>query len=249
MEEEEDVEEVEEEEEDYDVVEVKKYISHNTSLPCLPPPAPPTIYDVPKVQPARSRSSWSLEPPQPSPRKYQAEPPSVSSQAVRRLFEDEEERPGRPKMSPDFSSKTLKPKKSHNEIGQGGGGGGKFRARNNSESVKQPEAVYNELSLILERRRQNLETPRPSVPDRPSNLTVDRKETFPPYSKVNKVPRQQKERRDSGENRRAESSSLTRHIQVPPLHKSFLHSFAQSGKLGKTSSEENKSSFNTFKGW
>ena len=245
------------------MVEVKRS-SHNTSLPILPP-APLTIYDVPKCQPARSRSSWSLEPgsvpPLPSPRKYQTEgrslpvTPSAPSQAVRRLFDDaetveaEEEKVSRPKMSPDFSSKTLKPKRSQPESGLGGGGG-RFRARNNSESVKQPEAVYNELTLILERRRQNLETPRPSVPDRPSNLTVDRKETFPPYSKVNKVPRQQKERRDdSGENRRADSSSLTRHIQVPPLHKSFLHSFAQSGKLGKTSSEENKSSFNTFKGW
>ena len=246
------------------MVEVRRS-SHNTSLPCLPP-APLTIYDVPKCQPARSRSSWSLEPgmvpPLPSPRKYQTEgrslpvTPSAPSQAVRRLFDDaetvetEEEKVSRPKMSPDFSSKTLKPKKSLPESGLGGGGGGKFRARNNSESVKQPEAVYNELTLILERRRQNLET-KPSVPDRPRNLTVDTKEVFPPYSKVNKVPRQQKERADSGENKRCESSSLTRHHHLPPPHKSFLHSFAQSGKLGNTAapSEAAKSSFNTFKGW
>ena len=237
------------------MVEVRRYAGHNTSLPCLPP-APLTIYDVPKCQPARSRSSWSLEPggvpPLPSPRKYQTDGPSASSQAVRRLFDDdveaEEERVARPKLSPDFSSKTLKPKKSLPENGLGGGGGGvgsRFRARNNSESVKQPEAVYNELTLILERRRQNLETPRPSVPDRPSNLTVERKEVFPPYSKVNKVPRQQKERNDSGEARVAESSSLTRH--QPP--NSFLHSFAQSGKLGNTSAGAGRSAFNTFKGW
>ena len=240
------------------MVEVKRS-SHNTSLPILPP-APLTIYDVPKCQPARSRSSWSLEPgsvpPLPSPRKYQTEgrslpvTPSAPSQAVRRLFDDaetveaEEEKVSRPKMSPDFSSKTLKPKRSQPESGLGGGGG-RFRARNNSESVKQPEAVYNELTLILERRRQNLETPRPSVPDRPSNLTVERKEVFPPYSKVNKVPRQQKERNDSGEARVAESSSLTRH--QPP--NSFLHSFAQSGKLGNTSAGAGRSAFNTFKGW
>ena len=131
-------------EEDYDVVEVRRS-SHNTSLPCLPP-APLTIYDVPKCQPVRSRSSWSLEPglvpPLPSPRKYQTEgrslplTPSAPSQAVRRLFDDleaveaEEEKVARPKMSPDFSSKTLKPKKSQPESVLGGVEG-RFRRKQN----------------------------------------------------------------------------------------------------------------------
>ena len=151
------------------------------------------------------------------------------------LFDQEEVKTS---VSPQFSSKTLKPKKEPEESGGG------TRPRNRSLSLKQPEAVYNELSLILEKRRQNLET-KPTPPDRPRNLTLETKAcppSFPPYSKVNKVSRQQKDVPES------DSAVSVPRSNVPP--RSFLHSFAQSGKLSQLQSrEENKNAFSTFKGW
>ena len=256
------------EDEDYDVVEVR--MSHNLSMPSLPsqPSSSHTIYDVPKssLTEGRTRSSWSLDqgqdrrppPPLPSPRKYLQEgrslpatpsatkPPSiydtkVSNRAVRNLFDQTDgarEEEVKTSVSPQFSSKTLKPKKEPEESGGG------TRPRNRSLSLKQPEAVYNELSLILEKRRQNLET-KPTPPDRPRNLTLETKAcppSFPPYSKVNKVSRQQKDVPES------DSAGTVPRSNVPP--RSFLHSFAQSGKLSQLQSrEENKKAFSTFKGW
>ena len=199
----------------------RKCITEGRSLPATPSGKSPSIYDTNKSNVSNIYDT------------------NVSNRAVRNLFNDVDQRreETKPNKSPDFSSKTLKPKKATEEKA-GGGTMTRFRPRNKSESVKQPEAVYNELSLILERRRHNLET-KPTVPNRPKNLTLDTKDSsspsFPPYSKVNKVSRPHKESVESRHN-------------VPT--KSFLHSFAQSGKLGQLQSAgESKNTFNTFKGW
>eukprot|EP00092_Neocalanus_flemingeri_P008542 GFUD01009201.1.p1 GENE.GFUD01009201.1~~GFUD01009201.1.p1 ORF type:complete len:742 (+),score=148.30 GFUD01009201.1:295-2520(+) len=149
-------------------------------------------------------------PPLPSPRKIslgpqsltitpqKAQPPLPKSKppGVRKLFSDDEQNESKViptksssdsvSISKDFSSKTLRPKKSVKESTDSEN---KFRPRNKSES-KKPETMQNELALILEKRRQNLT--KPVIPERPKNLTIDAKDNFPPYSKVNKAAKQPK---------------------------------------------------------
>ena len=184
--------------------------------------------------------------------------PSVVSKRLFNEDDDSLETTYQQKVSPDFSSKTLRPpkKNSNNESDVR-----RFRPRNKSESLKQPEEVYNELAMILEKRRQNLES-RPFVPERPSNLNLDTKDNFPAYSKVNKVPKfPQKVTATGGETIPPSlPSSLDQGLgrsqaqeEIKPVQ-SFLHSFVNSAKYNtsfNTSSNNisNNSSFSPSKGW
>ena len=142
----------------------------------------------PMVPPLPTPRKISLGPqslPTLTPRKVQPPLPKTKPPSVRRLFADDhadQEKPSKltesTHVSKDFSSKTLRPKKSTKDSADT-----KFRPRNKSESTRKPEAMQNELELILEKRRQNLT--KPVIPERPKNLTMDTKDNFPPYSKVN----------------------------------------------------------------
>lgn len=201
------------EEEDYDVVEVKtipkspKRHSINNDKD-----VDKSVYDVPRPKMSRmirkSQSTFNLnlrtseekptfkrQPPLPSPRKvYLSEsqdrapplPEKTPADVCKRLFIDDHcsaENEVQQKVSPQFSSKTLKPmkKKMHNDSMR-------FRQRNNSESDKHPEEVYNELAAILQRRRQNLE----NQDEQHNKLTSDPCDEIPPYSQVNKVAKLKK---------------------------------------------------------
>jgi len=174
-----------------------------------------------------------------TPRKTQPPLPKSKPPSVRKLFQDDEKTESEP-ISTDFSSKTLRPKKStknSTDIDN------KFRPRNKSESIKKPEAMQNELALILEKRRQNLT--KPVIPERPKNLTIDAKDNFPPYSKVNKAAKQPKFETPlktpespikSFETEAKYKSEVGAGIGTKPLGKSFLHSLVQSGKFNPANS-------------
>jgi len=186
-----------------------------------------------------------------TPRKVQPPLPKSKPPSVRRLFADEQTNqnktsptktvPESVPISKDYSSKTLRPKKSTKESADIEN---KFRPRNKSESIKKPEAMQNELALILEKRRQNLT--KPVIPERPKNLTIDTKDNFPPYSKVNKAAKQQKREASmttpespnkSFELQAENKSDQGLSIGTKPLGKSsFLHSLVQSGKFNPASS-------------
>ena len=197
------------------------------------------------------------QPPLPSPRKIftaasspasEAAPPPLPAKTPtdvsRRLFSEDTTGPSSscaPRVSPEFSSKTLRPKKKSfpaDSEGRGGGAGGSFRPRNKSETVKHPEAVYNELAAILQRRRLHLET-RPSAPSAP---TVPR-DDLPPYSKVNKAAKLQKVTavtEPSVTEPSVTSPGVTSPRHAPPAVKpvpSFLHSFVQSAQYRHTQAQ------------
>ena len=223
--------------EDYDVVEVKDipkscHSSYGTDVD-------KSVYDVPRPKISRmmrkSQSSFNLnlrshdtengfkrnnpQPPIPSPRKlypsvsHDSPPPlpeKTPADISKRLFTDDQyrtENAVQPKLSPHFSSKTMKPKKKTNLNDSE-----RFRPRNNSESNKQPQEVYNELAAILERRRRNLE----NTTDGEKKPSSDFSDDIPPYSKVNKVSKQ---------NNILDSSGLKKQNQANP---SFLHTFVKS---------------------
>ena len=185
-----------------------------------------------------------------SPRKAQPALPKSKPPGVRKLFEDDETDESRGiltknssdsvQTSKDFSSKTLRPKKSLKDSTDLEN---KFRPRNKSESIKKPETMQSELALILEKRRQNLT--KPVIPERPKNLTIDAKDNFPPYSKVNKAAKQPKfetvlktpeSPNKSFETQAEYKSDQGSGIGTKPLGKSFLHSLVQSGKFNPASS-------------
>jgi len=185
-----------------------------------------------------------------SPRKAQPTLPKSKPPAVRKLFEDDETNESSGiltkkssdslQTSKDFSSKTLRPKKSLKDSTDLEN---KFRPRNKSESIKKPETMQSELALILEKRRQNLT--KPVIPERPKNLTIDAKDNFPPYSKVNKAAKQPKfetvlktpeSPNKSFETQAEYKSDQGSGIGTKPLGKSFLHSLVQSGKFNPASS-------------
>ena len=195
------------------------------------------------VPPLPSPRKISLEPkslPTLTPRKTQPPLPKSKPPSVRKLFVEDKETEDAteniqetPKISRDFSSKTLRPKKSAKDSVTSES---KFRPRNKSESIKSPEKVQNELALILEKRRQNLT--KPVIPERPKNLTIDTKDNFPPYSKVNKGTKQQKpdssQRTPTSMNTSFDSPTESKagvDIGTKPTGKSFLHSLVQSGKF------------------
>ena len=186
--------------------------------------------------------------------------PSVVS---KRLFNEDDDNLDhiyQHKISPDFSSKTLKPtkKQSNNESDVR-----RFRPRNKSESLKQPEEVYNELAMILEKRRQNLES-RPFVPERPNNLNLDTKDNFPAYSKVNKVAKLPQKvsppvvppgRETIGPLQCSLDQGVGRSQtmeEVKPVQ-SFLHTFVNSAKyntsLSTSNNTSNNNSLSPSKGW
>ena len=214
-------------------------------------------YDVPKRRFSLSRmirksqSSFNLnqrtkederafqrsnrQPPMPSPRKvYECQgasdapplPERTPTDAAKRLiFEDHDNSSIRSKVSPQFSSKTLKPKKmtSHNDTGI-------FRPRNNSESNKQPEEVYNELAAILERRRQNLESgtcdQEPGPRPKKTAGVADQADSIPQYSTVNKATKLQK----IAETGTIHESRSQRFNETKPIP-SFLHTFVNSAQF------------------
>ena len=192
------------------------------------------------------------QPPLPSPRKIftaasspaseDAPPPlpaKTPADVSRKLFNDDTDGPSSsrvPRVSPEFSSKTLRPKKKSfpaESDGRGGGAGGSFRPRNKSETVKHPEAVYNELAAILQRRRLHLET-RPSVP----SVTSVPRDDLPPYSKVNKAAKLQKVTAVTEPSVTGQGVTSAGH--APPAAKpvpSFLHSFVQSAQYRHTQAQ------------
>lgn len=204
------------------------------------------------VPPLPSPRKISLGPqslPTLTPRKVQPPLPKSKPPSVRRLFTDDEPNETKPTLptilpesvttSKDFSSKTLRPKKSVKDSSEIEN---KFRPRNKSESIQKPETMQTELALILEKRRQNLT--KPVIPERPKNLTIDAKDNFPPYSKVNKAAKQPKietalktpeSPNKSFESQTEYKSDQGLGIGTKPLGKSsFLHSLVQSGKFNPT---------------
>ena len=107
--------------------------------------------------------------------------------------------------------------------------------------------MQNELELILEKRRQNLT--KPVIPERPKNLTMDTKDNFPPYSKVNKAAKQQKTetavKTPDSVNKSFETDTENKADQgqrtgTKPIGKSsFLHNLVQSGKFNPTNNLDN----------
>ena len=227
--------------EDYDIVEVRKEANvpppRKTSLA-------ESVYDVPRSKISsssnlrKSQSTFNLDRnfndrpnfPVASPRKCIPEPlslptsplrcqmaqlPSLTSTDVSRNLFPEEEEEDRPKVSPDFSSQTLRPKKnvSPNDSQR-------FRPRNKSLTDKQPEEVFNELAAILQRRRQNIEShEKPAVSERPSHLQL------PTYSTVNKIVRHKPQ-----ENNKPECNIYNNDIRP---NQSFLHTFANSPRFAE----------------
>ena len=97
--------------------------------------------------------------------------------------------------------------------------------------------MQNELELILEKRRQNLT--KPAIPERPKNLTIDTKDNFPPYSKVNKAAKTQKSETAMKTETENKSEQGQRSGANPIGKSSFLHSLVQSGKFNPASNLDN----------
>jgi len=194
------------------------------------------------VPPLPSPRKLSLGPqslPTLAPRKVQPPLPKTKPPSVRRLFADDKSGQEKPSPAPetvpaskDFSSKTLRPKKPTKDTADN-----KFRPRNKSESLRKPEAMQNELELILEKRRQNLT--KPTIPERPKNLTIDTKDNFPPYSKVNKAAKTNKTETAMKTETEDKADQGQRTGANPVGKSSFLHSLVQSGKFNPTSNIDN----------
>ena len=227
--------------EDYDIVEVRKELN----IPPRKTSLAESVYDVPRSKISsssslrKSQSSFHLDRnfpdrlnfPVASPRKCIPEPLSLptsplkcqmsqlpsptltTTDVARNLFSEEEEEV-KPKICSDFSSKTLRPKRNmgHNDSQR-------FRPRNKSLTDKQPEEVFNELAVILQRRRQNIESnEKPALSERPSHLQL------PTYSTVNKIVRH-----------KPQESKVDCNIynnDVRP-NQSFLHTFANSPRFAE----------------
>jgi len=194
---------------------------------------------VPPLPTPRKLSLGPQSLPSLTPRKVQPPLPKTKPPSVRRLFADDKSGQDKPSTVPDpvavskdFSSKTLRPKKTTKDTADS-----KFRPRNKSESLRKPEAMQNELELILEKRRQNLT--KPAIPERPKNLTIDTKDNFPPYSKVNKAAKTQKSETAMKTETENKSEQGQRSGANPIGKSSFLHSLVQSGKFNPASNLDN----------
>ena len=225
--------------EDYDVVEVR-----NEKLVTRINSTTESVYDVPRNKMSssmnlrKSQSTFNLNFPDPSPRKLEPlslptsplrpQCPEISTKTsatsandvARKLFDEEDEEKLKPCQ--DFSSKTLRPKRNVEPYDSR-----RFRPRNKSLSLKQPEEVTNELASILERRRLNIESheTKPAVTEKPKNISFSgpKNISLPTYSTINKISRN-KVNSDNMSSERIYNNDLR-------PNQSFLHSFANSPRF------------------